>query len=186
MDDQIEHSDVVTEEVVETEPESPASEPAKEEPKADKPKETLEQKRARLQRELERTEKKLGLAEEAPSQPSASNQDAILDFFELKGITESEDVELLTSIMEKTGMSHRDVLKDEYVVAKLAANKQAREVLEATPSATKRPGGQVDSVAQAIAKFESTGQMPEDFKLRSAVVDHLERKSRTNAPSWHS
>lgn len=108
-----------------------------------------------------------------------------LDYLDLKGITESDDIEVIKSVIAKTGQTVRQVLKDSYVSAKLAENKAEREVKNATPSATKRGGSQNNDLAQALAKFEQTGELPQDFTLRSAVVNASVDRANTNKPSWH-
>ena len=190
-----ESQDVVTEEVIEetetveetVEDSETTDNTTEESSKVEKPKETLEQKAARLKRELKQTEKKLGINDEKPAAKAKSDGlgDTELDFLDLKGVTESEDISVIEAVVKKTGMTVREALKDEYVVAKLASNKASRDVKAATPSATKRSGGTSDNVALALSKFEQTGEMPENFELRSKVIDALESKSRTNAPSWH-
>lgn len=186
MDENESNTDAVTEEVVETDEVTTTDKPA-EEPKAEKPTETLEQKAARLKRELKQTEKKLGITEDAPKAEKKTDglDDTVLDYLDLKGVSEAEDIEVIESIMKKTGMSARDAIKDEYVIAKLASNKATREVKDATPSSTKRAGATADTVAQAVARFEKDGTMPDNFELRNKVVDALVAKDTNNAPSWH-
>lgn len=185
--DEIESTDVVTEETgdVTEEVADTVTEPT-EGAKVEKPKETLEQKEARLTRELKQLHKKLGKdGEPAPKAKTDGLDDTALDYLDLKGVSEAEDIAIVESIMKKTGMSARDAIKDEYVVAKLAANKQTREVRDATPSSTKRNGATVDNVAAAVARFEKDGVMPDNFELRNKVVDALVAKDTKNAPSWH-
>lgn len=192
MDDEIESQEVETEEeVFESDEDESTTDNTTEETKDEKPKETLEQRRARLQRELKKTEKKLGIEPEAkksaPSKKETSGlDDTQLDYLDLKGISEQEDIDVIERIMTRTGQSLREVLKDDYVVSKLDANRQAREVQSATPSATKRSNAaSSDNVALAIARFEKEGVLPDDFALRSKVVDAIEAKTSNNAPSWH-
>ena len=100
-------------------------------------------------------------------------------------MTESDDVKVIEDVVKKTGMTVRQALKDEYVVAKLASNKAAREVRDATPSSSKRFGsGATDNLELAIAKFDQTGQLPEDFALRTKVVNAITDRSNTNKPAW--
>lgn len=189
MDDN-ETQEVVTEEVAaEVEETTEETEAVTEEKTEAKPTETLEQREARLARQLEQTRKKLGKTEEKPAPKAKTDglDDTTLDYLDLKGVSESEDIAVIEKIMEKTGMSAREALKDDYVVAKLAANKATREVQAATPSSTKRGSGNTaDAVSRALAKFEKDGVMPDDFDLRSKVVDAIEAKSSGNAPSWRS
>lgn len=109
-----------------------------------------------------------------------------LELLDLKGISEQEDIDVVQKVMQRTGMTLRLALKDDYVQAKLKAQKEAREVQNAMPSSTKRANaGGAQSVQAAIAKFEATGELPADFKLRSEVVNAMVDKKNTNKPSWH-
>lgn len=112
-----------------------------------------------------------------------------LDYLDLKGVSESEDIKIIEDVMKKTGMTVRDALKDEYVVTKLTANKTSREVKAAIPSSTKRSGaGQSNDLALAIAKYEQSGykDLPDDFALATQVVNTISNRTNTNKPSWHS
>lgn len=108
-----------------------------------------------------------------------------LDYLDLKGVTEAEDIKVIEDVVKKSGMTVRQALKDEYVQAKLAANKEKREVQDATPSKSKRGGSQSSDVATALAKFEATQELPDDFSLRSQVLDAFVNKKTSNKPSWH-
>jgi hypothetical protein len=107
-----------------------------------------------------------------------------LDYLDLKGITDEEDIKIIARHVQRTGESVRQALKDDYVSSKLEANLKAREVKGATPSATKRGGNQVNDIASAIARFEQTGELPTDFKLRSEVVNSISDKGHNKRPSW--
>lgn len=187
--DEIESTDVVTEDVIGEETPADAPEPTEEKPAAEKPKETPEQKVARLARQYERAKKEAGIVEDKPAPKAKADglDDTALDYLDLKGVSESEDVAVIEAIMKKTGMSAREALKDEYVTAKLKANKEAREVKDATPSSTKRGSGvTADAVSRAVARFEKDGIMPDDFDLASKVTDAIVAKAGgSNAPRWH-
>lgn len=107
-----------------------------------------------------------------------------LDYLDLKGVTESEDVDVIQKVMQRTGQTVRQALGDDYVVQKLAANKAKRDVQGATPSSTKRAGGQVGDVASAAAKFKETGVLPEDRALANAVVDSIAKAGNDRLPPW--
>src|SRR3990167_5403362 len=85
-----------------------------------------------------------------------------LDYLDLKGVTDESDIDVIQKVMQRTGQTVRQALGDEYVASKLAANKAKRDVLSATPSGTKRSGGQVGDIASAVAKFRETGILPDD------------------------
>lgn len=110
-----------------------------------------------------------------------------LDYLDLKGINDDDDIKLIEGIVKKTGQTVRQVLKDDYVKTKLESSKTAREVKNATPSNTKRAGsGATDSLELAIAKYEQSGgkDLPEDFDLRTKVVNAVVEKGNPNKPSW--
>ena len=121
------------------------------------------------------------------SQPKAGELDETqMDYLDLKGISEDEDIKVIESVMKRTGDSLRSVLKDDYVISKLAANKTKREVQDATPSNTKRTGsGSSNNLEAAIAKFEASGKLPEDYDLATKVVNALSDRDNPNKPSWH-
>lgn len=107
-----------------------------------------------------------------------------LDYLDLKGFTESEDIDVVQKVMQRTGQTVRQALADEYVVQKLAANKARRDVQAATPGTTKRAGGQTGDVASAVAKFKDTGVLPEDRELANAVVDSIAKAGNDRLPPW--
>jgi hypothetical protein len=113
-----------------------------------------------------------------------------LDYLDVKGVSEAEDIKVIEDIVKKTGMTVRQALKDDYVLKKLEANKAARDVKDATPSGTKRSGGsQANDLETALAKYTQSGYSPDalpaDFKLRLAVVNAVANATKTNKPSWH-
>lgn len=176
-----------SDDVIETEDET--TEDTTEVTKEEKPKETPQQKEARLERQLSKVRKELGKdverkAPESRKQEKDGLDDNALDFLDLKGVSEAEDIALIEKIVAKTGQTVREALKDEYVVAKLEANKKAREVKDATPSGTKRATATTDSLEQAIATFERTKELPKDFALASKVVNALAERSSSNKPAW--
>ena len=71
------------------------------------------------------------------------------------------------------------------MIAKLASFKAARDVKAATPSSTRRGGDVSGDISAAVAKFEATGVMPDDFELASKVTDAVTAKGNRNKPSWH-
>ena len=121
-----------------------------------------------------------------PSQPKTGELDETqLDYLDIKGISESEDIAVIQKVIQKTGQTVREALKDEYVIAKLASLKAERDVQSATPSSQRRSGNQTGDIASAVAKFEATGVLPDDFELASKVTDAVAAKGNRNKPSWH-
>ncbi len=129
---------------------------------------------SKVEKRLERiVEKKAGELDETQ-----------LDYLDLKGITEEEDIKILARHVQRTGETIRQALKDEYVLAKLESNSKARDVKSATPSATKRGGNQATNIASAIARFEQTGELPTDYALKSEVVNAIADRAANKKPSW--
>lgn len=113
------------------------------------------------------------------------DENALL-YLEVKGVKTDDADEL--SLVEKwrsdSGKSVKDIHASKIFQAELKELRDTKAVQDATPSATKRGGGQVGDVAAAIAKFEATGDLPADFALRSAVVNKMEERSSASTPSW--
>lgn len=107
-----------------------------------------------------------------------------LDYLDLKGITDQDDIDVIQKVMQRTGQTVRQALSDDYVVQKLEANKAKREVKAATPSNTKRAGGQVGDIASAVAKFKETGVLPADRELADAVADAVAKADNDRLPPW--
>lgn len=142
-----------------------------------------------LKRELAEARKAVGVvasSKETPSQPKTGELDETqLDYFDLKGYSDSDEVDVFHKIMLKTGMSAREVLKDEYALAKVKSIRDAKAVQSATPGSTRRAGDQTGDIASAVAKFEATGILPDDFELASKITDAVTAKGNKNKPSWH-
>lgn len=107
-----------------------------------------------------------------------------LDYLDLKGITDQDEIDLIQKVMKNTGQTVRQALKDEYVQAKLDEIRKTKAVKDATPSGTKRSGSQSSDLAAAIAKYDSTNVLPDDFALRTAVINAKIAKDNPNKPSW--
>lgn len=188
--DEIEQSDVDTQtdenlETSDTETPEETPEPA---PKKEW---TLEQKLARVERMKTKLEKELGLDAKPKETPKPEVKgtpgeldETQLDYLDLKGISDSDEIAIIQKVIQKTGVTVREALKDDYVQAKLEVIRAEKAVQAATPSSTKRGGNQTNDVAAALAKFEQTGNLPDDFTLRTAVVNALESKTDVSKPRW--
>jgi hypothetical protein len=200
--DEIESQDVVTED--EAEEDEDVQEDESEDGAEDKTtkgneakaKETPEQRKARLNRELSRLLKKHPeLAEEGEkpkkdAKKSASAKpdgldEAQLDFLDLKGVSDQDEINLIEQVVLKTGMTVREALKDEYVTSKLEKLRTDKEVKSATPSGTKRGAAKGDSLDALIDKFEKTGELPNDFALSTKIINAAVEKKSSNKPAWH-
>jgi hypothetical protein len=122
--------------------------------------------------------------EVAPKATTGELDETQLDFLDLKGINDSDDIDVISKVMQRTGQTVRQALKDDYVMEKLKANQARREVANAMPSGTKRSGAGAMGVDAALAKYEATGELPTDFELRSQVINLKEAKTSGTAPPW--
>src|SRR3990167_6918439 len=99
-----------------------------------------------LKKELADTKKAVEIAAGLKKEPTPVKTDELsetqLDYLDLKGISDQDDIDLIHNVMKRTGQTIRQALNDDYVVKKLEVNKAQREVKAATPSNTKRAGGQ--------------------------------------------
>jgi len=113
-------------------------------------------------------------------------QEAQLDFFELKGYADEDEVAIFQNIMKRTGMSHREVIKDEYALSRINAIRQEKEVRNATPTSSKRNGqSETNSIDYWIAENERSGKLPDDFETRVAVIEAKEkRQGNDRVPPW--
>lgn len=158
----------------------------------EKPKEAPEAKKARLERELDRVNKKLGIVQEKPTpierttvSKTGELDETQLDYLDLKGVTDEDEIAVIHKVMQKTGQTVRQALKDDYVQSKLTALRKDREVKEATPSGTRRAGGQSSNdVDYWVAKAEQTGEFPKDFELKQKVIAKITSRGDTSIPPW--
>lgn len=187
-----EPQDVETTEVEETEEETSTPEPTDDINELKARLQRLEEKsitqreRTRLlKQELEKARKAA-----APKEPEAKKtgelDETALDYLDLKGISDDDEIAIVQKVMERTGQTVRQALKDEYVQSKLEAIRKEKEVKNATPSGTKRSSAsQQNDLALAVSKFKQSGQLPDDFKLRTEVVNFIAEESNGNKPRWH-
>jgi len=160
--------------------ETPEEAPAPEKPPVESP----EAKLARLKRQAAQLEKKLGVVEPKSESKSGKLDETQLDYLDLKGISETEDIEVIQLVMKNTGKSLRDVLKDDYVVHALNENATTRNVRNAIPGSSKRAGVDSNSVDYYVNKWKSTGKLPDNFELQSKVVDAIAAEKSDRRPSW--
>lgn len=103
-----------------------------------------------------------------------------------KGIENDDEVEFIQTYMKKWDKGLRDVLRDADIQEKLKGMRLERDVKNAMPSATKRNSqGEINNLDYWAAKYEQTGELPDNFELRSAVINNKVQKHNSNRPSWH-
>lgn len=141
-----------------------------------------------LKKEIKDLKKVVAPKEETPTSKSTGElDDTQLDYLDLKGVTEEEDIKVIQSVMQKTGQTVRQALKDEYVIAKLKDLKVSRDVKNATPSATKRSGQQsTDNEDYWFQKYESSGELPKGMPAGMAgkLIDRKASQGDTSIPKF--
>lgn len=120
-----------------------------------------------------------------PTEPTAGDSEVEALLLEVKGITDSDEVALFEKWKADTGRNAKQVISNEIFQKELKALRDEKAVSAATPSSTKRGGSQPADLQAALVKFEQTGVLPDDFELRSAVVNALEAKDSSSKPRWH-
>lgn len=173
-----EQNEVVSEEIL-------LEEAPEETPEAPKKEYTAQEKLARVERMRLKYMKELGI-EDKPSKTTGELDNADYALLAAKGIEYDDEIKLIHEKMKKWDMSLRDVLKDEDMQAKLKGMRIEREVKSAMPSSSKRSGGAaIDNLDYWKAKYEQTGELPDDFNLRVAVVDSKYQQMNQSKPGWH-
>ena len=138
------------------------------------------------------SEKKVVDEESKPvtkAQTTGELDETQLDYLDVKGITEQEDIDIIQRVVARTGQTVRQALKDEYVQEKLKANQAQRDVKAATPGSSKRTGNSGgNDLSIAVAKYKQSGfdpsTLPSDFELRSKVINALMTETTSNKPGW--
>ena len=140
-------------------------------------------KRAETKLEKTKVEKKV---ETVLEKEKAELDETQLDFLDVKGITDQDEIDLIHNVMKRTGQTVRQTLRDDYVQTKLAQLRKENELKDATPGSTRRSsGGEVGSADYWFNRYEQKGELPKDFKLRSEVINRKVELSNSNKPSWH-
>lgn len=149
--------------------------------------EELNRNAGSLKRTLTRTQKELAEAKVKPVEAPRKVEldDTALDYLDLKGITDTDEIEEVRKHMQRTGESLRETLKDDWLIQRLGKIKRDNEAKANTPGSTERAGNAGNNVDYYVARYEQTGKLPDDFKLKSEVVNRLVDRSNTNRPQWH-
>lgn len=153
------------------------------------PKESPEDKLARLERQAKQLRKKLGIDDKPQSkQDTKSNitsektdfdygEKAFLKSYDIKG---SDELSLVKQWIDRTGDSLDTVVEDDIFQAKLTKLREAKAVKNAIPTASKRAPVQAkDQVEYHIEKYNQTGELPKDFETRSKVLQKIVEQKKT-------
>lgn len=128
-----------------------------------------------------KTYKKSDTSKETPTGELAESD---LTYLDLKGITDDKKIDIISKFVAKTGQTVRQALKDDYIQSKFASIDADESVKNATPGATKRGGNPTTNVAAAIARFEKTGELPDDFETQTEVINAVTANKGSTTPPW--
>jgi len=151
--------------------------------KVEKPKRTPQEEYDYHNGKAKRLAKKLGLSEDKteskPEVKSSSSKPNDLDYGQVallrqEGIRGSGEMALFKEIMAETGKGVLDVLDSNYFKSRLNDFREAQATANAIPKGKNRSSQTaVTDEDIAFAKFQETGKLPEDFRMRVAVKNKL-------------
>lgn len=141
-----------------------------------------------LKKELADTKKAVEIAAGIKPTPVKTGEidETSLLWLEVKGIKtdDPDEMKVVEEWRKDSGKDVRAIFASKAFQAELKIVRDEREVRGATPSNTKRAGGQTGDVASAAAKFKETGVLPEDRALADAVVDSIAKAGNDRLPPW--
>lgn len=149
-------------------------------PKAEKPKRTPQEELEYFEGRASRLRKKLGMETKPESKESTqTGKPTELDYGQLallrtEGIKSSGELALFKEVMAETGKGVLDVMDSNYFKSRLADFRENQASVDAIPRGKNRSGQTgVTDTDLAVAKYKDTGELPADFKTRSAVVKQI-------------
>ena len=136
-----------------------------------------EEKLARIERMRAKLLKKTGRDVETPKPEEKANKSSDLDygqkaFLKTYGIQGSDELALAKTFMARTGDDLDTIVSDDIFLAKLNSLREARASSDAVPKSTRRSSAPVqDDLNVALAKYRSSGELPQERSLREKVLD---------------
>lgn len=145
-------------------------------PKVAKKKETSEEtpeaKRARLKRQLEQQEKKMGITKEPASKVAKKDEAQISNadmYVLIKNDVHEDDVKEVADFAKLKGISIKEALSSSVVKSILQENKENRETAAASNTGTVKRGSQKPN-ADTLLSEAKKGNMPEsDEDMRTVI-----------------
>lgn len=150
----------------------------------EKPTETLEARKARLERMLEQTNKKLGVTPE-PKEVKTSKSDSLgygeKAFLVANGI-KGEEMKMVEEALKKSGDSIEDILENPYFQAKLEEARNLAKTADASPKGKRPSPIPTDSVEYWIGK--PMEEVPQEMRIK--VVNAKLNKEKTTGIFYNS
>jgi len=165
------------EEVVESEEEEVAEEAPE---KVEKKPETLEQKEARLARQLEQTRKKLGKEVETPKTEGLDYGKKA--YLKANGIEGAKEFDFVQKELKESGLELDALLENGYFKERLATFKAINKTSDATPTSKRSGGVATDSVEYWASK--PIEEVPQDMRIK--VVNHKLAKDSNKGVFYNS
>jgi len=160
--------------------------------KTEKPKRTPQEEYEYHLGRAKRIAKKLGLdAEDKPeARKDSSKPTDDLDYGEkaylrsalnLKG---ADELQLAREFKQKYRMTAEELESDQVFLGRLTKLRETREATDALPKGKNRSAQTaVTDVDYAYSKFKETGELPTDFKMKTAVIDRITAEEK--GPSFN-
>jgi len=146
-----------------------------------KPTETLEAKRARLEGQLARVNRDLGVVPEKTSSKSDGIGYGEKAFLVANGI-KGEETKLVQEAMKRTGESLEQILENPYFQAKLKETRDLAMTADATPKGSRSNSIPTESVEYWAAK--PIEDVPQEMRIK--VVNHKLKQSGSNGQFYNS
>lgn len=144
--------------------------------------ESIEARKARLERQLSQINKKLGnIPEKKVVEPVSEKKEGLdrIDKAILRAekITDADEIALAQDIKRETGKDIEDVLESRYFKAELKAMREEKTAQDAIPSNSKRS---MNSNRNSVEYWIAKGEMPpaSETKLRQDYVNAKISKSK--------
>lgn len=161
---------VEAEEVEETKQESETTEVETaegEDKPVEKPVESLADRKARLERQLSQTNKKLGLDISKPEKKSSKSDDFDYGekaFLVANGVKSKDEMNLARDYVKNTGKTLDEVLESKYFQSELKEMRELAQTKEATPTGKRSGGVPTDSVEYWMAK--PIEDVPQEMRIK--------------------
>lgn len=165
-------------EVVEIEEEE--AEEVTPEPVKVKKAETLEEKEARLSRQLEQTRKKLGKEVTTPKTEGLDYGEKA--FLKTNGIEGAKEYEFVQKELRESGLELDALLENGYFKEKLTTFRAINKTAEATPTSKRSGGVATDSVEYWASK--PIEEVPQEMRIN--VVNYKLEKEKTKGMFYNS
>ena len=150
---------------VETETEEGEEQEEQKSEKTERRTETLEQKEARLSRQLEQTRKKLGKDSEIKTQNKSGDLDyGQKAFLIANGIKDAKEVEFIKKEMKTSGLELDALLENGYFMQRFTEFQSLNKTAQAVPKGTRGAG--VDTGSVEFWATKPIEEVPQDMRIK--------------------